>query len=193
MLHSPTCFRWVAATERTHWAKWMLVLRRLMSVGIICRIKITILSIETTLKLVVIWLWFVSRPYTGRSSKKPVVIWLSLRPQVVLFSLRQEPALSMAEWVEWIRGVKIGKNSPSFQSKTLIPQNKNQKFFKILTYCPKSSYERRATGNGYIFATKVHVALIIEAYLFFASGQKKPNYKLVLECRSQGYRLVVSQ
>jgi len=152
MLHSPTCFRWVAATERTHWAKWMLVLRRLMSVGIICRIKITILSIETTLKLVVIWLWFVSRPYTGRSSKKPVVIWLSLRPQVVLFSLRQEPALSMAEWVEWIRGVKIGKNSPSFQSKTLIPQNKNQNFQKICNLLSKIELRESRIANCGLFS-----------------------------------------
>ena len=36
------------------------------------------------------------------------------------------------------------------------------------------SYERRATRNGYIFATNVQVALITEAYLFFASGKKQP-------------------
>ncbi len=37
--------------------------------------------------------------------------------------------------------VKIGKISAIFQSKTLIPQNKNEIFKKFLTYFPKSSYE----------------------------------------------------
>jgi len=77
----------------------------------------------------------------------------------------------MAEWVEWVRAVKIGKILTKNQSKTLIPQNKNQNFQKILTTLLTSSYERRATRNGYIFASKVQVPLIIEAYLFFASAR----------------------
>jgi len=72
----------------------------------------------------------------------------------------------MAEWVEWIHGVKIGKILVKNQSKTLIPQNKNQIFYKFLTYFPKSSYDRRATRNGYIFVSKVQVALIIEGVFF---------------------------
>ncbi len=58
---------------------------------------------------------------------------------------------------------KIGKNSVKNQSKALIPQNKNENFQKFLTYFPKTSYERRATRNGYIFVSKAQVALIIEA------------------------------
>ncbi len=61
---------------------------------------------------------------------------------------------------------KIGKISAFFQSKTLIPQSKNQIFQKFITHFPKTSYERRATRNGYIFASKAQVALIIEALLF---------------------------
>jgi len=37
--------------------------------------------------------------------------------------------------------LKLGKNSPSFQSKTLIPQNKNQIFQNFLTYFTKTIYE----------------------------------------------------
>jgi len=37
--------------------------------------------------------------------------------------------LSLASWV--LLSVKIGKNPHDFQSKTLIPQNKNQNFQKI--------------------------------------------------------------
>jgi len=62
--------------------------------------------------------------------------------------------------------VKIGKNSARNQSKTLILQSKNQIFQKFLSSFAKTSYERRATRNGYIFASKVQVALIIEALLF---------------------------
>ncbi len=61
---------------------------------------------------------------------------------------------------------KIGKNSVKNQSKALIPQNKNENFQKFLTYFPKTSYERRATGNGYIFVSNVQRRLIIEALLF---------------------------
>ena len=55
---------------------------------------------------------------------------------------------------------------PQNQPKTLIPSSKNQIFQKFLTYFPKTSYERRATRNGYIFVSNVQVALIIEALLF---------------------------
>jgi hypothetical protein len=54
------------------------------------------------------------------------------------------------------------------QSKTLIPQSKNQIFQKFLSSFPKTSYERRATRNGYIFASKVQVALIIEGVFFYS-------------------------
>ncbi len=73
--------------------------------------------------------------------------------------------------VEWIRGVKIGKNSTRNQPKTLIPQSKNQIFQIFLTHFSKTSYERRATRNGYIFVSNVQLRLIIEAYLFFASAR----------------------
>ena len=63
-------------------------------------------------------------------------------------------------------GVKIGKISAIFQSKTLVPQSKNQIFQKFLSSFTKTSYERRATRNGYIFVSKVQIALIIEALLF---------------------------
>ena len=63
-------------------------------------------------------------------------------------------------------GVKIGKILTKNHSKTLIPQNKNQIFQKFLTHCPKYSYDRRATRNGYIFQSKVQVALIIEGVFF---------------------------
>ncbi len=102
-----------------------------------------------------------------------------------------------------IRGVKIGKISTFFQSKTLIPSSKNQIFQKFLTALPASSYERRATKNGYIFVSNVQLRLIIEpvlssveggvffypeftpsvcslAFLSGASGKKKRNSKLVL-------------
>jgi len=75
-------------------------------------------------------------------------------------------ALRVVEWVEWIRGVKIGKILTKNQSKTLIPQNKNQNFQKILTTLLTSTYKRRATRNGYIFQSKVQVALIIEGVFF---------------------------
>ncbi len=58
---------------------------------------------------------------------------------------------------------KIGKISEIFQSKALIPRNKNKNFQNFLTVLPASSYERRATRNGYIFVSKAMVALIIEA------------------------------
>ncbi len=63
--------------------------------------------------------------------------------------------------------VKIGKNSARNQSKALIPQSKNQIFHIFITYFPKTSYERRATKNGYIFVSKAQVALIIEGVFFF--------------------------
>ncbi len=103
----------------------------------------------------------------------------------------------MCEYEKWceisylksvVFSVKIGKNSARNQSKTLIPQNKNQIFQIFLTYFPKTSYERRATRNCYIFVSNVQVALIIEAlaleftldvsslaFLSGASGKKKPN------------------
>ncbi len=84
--------------------------------------------------------------------------------------------------VEWIRGVKIGNISISFQSKTLIPQNKNQIFQRFLTYFPKTSYERRATRNGYIFVSKVQVAIIIEG-VFFYSLSLPPVCAYLLFCR----------
>jgi hypothetical protein len=65
-----------------------------------------------------------------------------------------------------IRGVKIGKNSARNQSKALIPKSKNQIFQKFLTHFPRTSYERRATRNGYIFVSKAQVALIIERVFF---------------------------
>ncbi len=49
------------------------------------------------------------------------------------------------------------------QSKTLIPQSKNQIFQNFLTHFPKRSYERRATRNGYIFVSNMQLRLIIEA------------------------------
>ncbi len=61
---------------------------------------------------------------------------------------------------------KIGKISTIFQSKTLIPKHKNQIFHKFLSSFPKTSYEQRATRNGYIFVSNAQVALIIEALLF---------------------------
>jgi len=42
----------------------------------------------------------------------------------------------MAEWIEWFRGVKIGKILVKNQSKTLIPQNKNQNFQKFFNLLP---------------------------------------------------------
>ncbi len=54
------------------------------------------------------------------------------------------------------------------QSKTLIPPSKNQIFQKFLTHFPKTSYERRATRNGYIFVSKAQVALIIEGLFFYS-------------------------
>jgi len=53
-----------------------------------------------------------------------------------------------------------------FQSKTLIPSSKNQIFQEFLSSFPKTSYERRAMRNGYIFVSKVQVALIIEGVFF---------------------------
>ena len=64
------------------------------------------------------------------------------------------------------------------QSKTLIPQNKNQIFQKFLTYFPKTSYERRATKNGYIFVSKAQVALIIEALLFSPPAKRSETLNL---------------
>jgi len=75
---------------------------------------------------------------------------------------------SLAEWVELIRGVKIGKILTKNQSKTLIPQNKNQIFLKILTYCPKSSYENLESPIEYFFQSNVQVALIIEGLFFYS-------------------------
>jgi len=72
--------------------------------------------------------------------------------------------------------VKIGKNSARNQSKTLIPQNKNQIFQKFLSSFPKTSYERRATRNGYIFASNVQLRLIIEG-VFFTLWQKAAKYR----------------
>ncbi len=84
-------------------------------------------------------------------------------------------------------GVKIGKIFRRFQPKTLIPTSKNQIFQKFLSHFPKTSYERRATRNGYIFVSNMQVALIIEAlaleftldvsslaFLSGASGNKQP-------------------
>jgi len=103
----------------------------------------------------------------------------------------------MCEYEKWceisylksvVSCVKIGKNSARNQSKALIPQSKNQNFQKFLSSFPKTSYERRETRNGYIFASKAQVALIIEAlaleftldvsslaFLSGASGNKKTN------------------
>ena len=47
-------WRRLASTERTQDAKWIIFFRCLMAVGISCRIKITIQSIEKTLKFIVI-------------------------------------------------------------------------------------------------------------------------------------------
>ncbi len=71
--------------------------------------------------------------------------------------------------------VKIGKNSVKNQSKTLIPKHKNQIFQIFLSSFPKTSYERRATRNGYIFVSKVQIALIIEG-VFFYPPAKAANY-----------------
>ena len=85
--------------------------------------------------------------------------------------------------------VKIGKISAIFQPKAMIPSSKNQIFQKFLTHFPKTSYELRATRNGYIFVSNVQLRLIIEgvffyslslppvcAYLLFCRGQKEANY-----------------
>ncbi len=64
--------------------------------------------------------------------------------------------------------VKIGKISTIFQPKARVPSNKNQNFQKFLTYFPKTIYERRATRNAYIFASKAQVALIIEGVFFYS-------------------------
>ncbi len=78
----------------------------------------------------------------------------------------------MCEYEKWceisylkslVSCVKIGKNSARNQSKALIPQSKNQIFQRFLTHFPKTSYERRATRNGYIFVSNVQLRLIIEA------------------------------
>jgi len=66
-----------------------------------------------------------------------------------------------------IRGVKIGKILVKNQPKTLIPQSKNQIFQKFLTHFPKTSYEQRATRNGYIFVSNVQLRLIIEGVFFY--------------------------
>jgi hypothetical protein len=89
---------------------------------------------------------------------------------------RAEPALNEVERAG-IRGVKIGKISTFFQPKVMIPKSKNQIFQKFLTHFPKTSYERRATRNGYIFVSNVQLRLIIEALLFrlhsiFYAGQQ---------------------
>ena len=60
------------------------------------------------------------------------------------------------------RGSGVAKNQP----KALIPKNKNHIFQKFLSSFPKTSYERRATRNGYIFVSNVQVALIIEGVFF---------------------------
>ena len=52
---------------------------------------------------------------------------------------------SAAEWVEWISAVKIGKILMKNQSKTLIPQNKNQNYQKIFNLL--SQIELRATSD----------------------------------------------
>ena len=85
---------------------------------------------------------------------------------------------------------KIGKISAIFRPKASVPSSKNQIFHKFLTYFPKTSYERRATKNGYIFASNTQVALIIEAlaleftldvsslaFLSGASAKKQTNTK----------------
>ncbi len=64
--------------------------------------------------------------------------------------------------------VKIGKNSARNQSKALIPQSKNQIFQKFLSSFTKTSYERRATRNGYIFVSNVQLRLIIEGVFFYS-------------------------
>ena len=84
--------------------------------------------------------------------------------------------------------VKIGKNSARNQSKTLILQSKNQIFQKFLSSFAKTSYERRATRNGYIFASKVQVALIIEG-VFFYSLSLPPVCAYLLFCRGLLFRL----
>ena len=64
--------------------------------------------------------------------------------------------------------VKIGKNSARNQPKTLIPKHKNQIFQKFLTHFLKTSYEQRATRNGYIFVSNVQLRLIIEGVFFYS-------------------------
>ncbi len=90
---------------------------------------------------------------------------------------------SMLAHLTFCRGwFKIGKISTFFQPKALIPASKNQIFQKFLTYFPKTSYERRATKNGYIFVSKVQVALIIEG-VFFYSLSLPPVGAYLLFCR----------
>ncbi len=84
-----------------------------------------------------------------------------------------------------IRGVKIGEISTIFQPKARVPPNKNQNFLNFLTYFPKSSYERRATRNGYIFASKAQVALIIEGVFFYSLSLPSVCAHLIF-CRGSG-------
>jgi hypothetical protein len=73
----------------------------------------------------------------------------------------------------------VAKNQP----KTLIPQSKNRIFQKFLSSFPKTSYERRATRNGYIFVSKVQVALIIEALALEFTQSLSPGVLTRLFCR----------
>ena len=68
----------------------------------------------------------------------------------------------------------------NFQSKTLIPLSKNQIFQNFLTYLPTSSYERRATRDGYIFASNTQVALIIEEHKCSGAKQRIAGRKFNL-------------
>ena len=100
---------------------------------------------------------------------------------------------------QWNLWFKIGKKSSDFQSKTLIPQNKNQNFQKFLTCFTKSSYEnhepifeiffriKSAGSSNYRgsvfllpeFTPSVCLLVCLPGATFFASGQKMPNSKIV--------------
>ena len=76
--------------------------------------------------------------------------------------------------------VKIGKNSARNQSKTLIPQSKNQIFWKFLTALLTSSYENPESRIEDYFRIKSAGSSNYRGATFLASGNKKTNSKLVL-------------
>ncbi len=73
------------------------------------------------------------------------------------------------------RGVKIGKISTFFQSKTLIPSSKNQIFQKFLTVLLTSSYETLKLRIEDFFRIKSAGSSNYRGATFFASGNKKIN------------------